>query len=381
MKTLTFQALTFTLFALGITAGASAETESDRITTLEEQINALSAKLEEQTAPHIDAQRTHVGGYGELHYNNLQEVDGDKVDKIDFHRFVLFFGYDFSDRVRFVSELELEHSLAGDGKPGEVELEQAYIEFDHDHNASTQAGLFLVPVGIINETHEPPVFYGVERNDVENIIIPSTWWEAGVQHKRYFSESWQWNIALHSGLKMSTSDFRIRNGRQKVAEADATHLAYTTRLKYSIPGFEWALSYQFQKDPSQVSDDGLEDGSLLETHVSLNHGNFALKALYAAWDFGGHTVESASGNADSQRGWYIEPSFKLFDPLGLYARVSEIDAARTNDEFKQTEIGLNWWPQENVVIKFDWRKREYAIAAVANESDFDGFDFGLGYHF
>ena len=92
-----------------------------------------------------------IGGYGELHYNNTETDDGMNNDEIDFHRFVLFFGYQFTDNLRFFSEFELEHALAGDDKPGEVELEQAFIEYDINQNASVLGGVFLLPVGILNE--------------------------------------------------------------------------------------------------------------------------------------------------------------------------------------------------------------------------------------
>ena len=64
--------------------------------------------------------RTTLGGYGELHYNNLknQRTGGSGKEAIDFHRFVLFIGHEFNESIRFFSELEVEHSLAGDGKPG-----------------------------------------------------------------------------------------------------------------------------------------------------------------------------------------------------------------------------------------------------------------------
>ena len=150
--------------------------------SLEKRLNETDQKLN-ATADQIEVgveesafSRTSIGGYGELHYNNY---DGDDAE-IDFHRFVLFFGHEFSDSVRFFSEFELEHSIAGDGKAGEVELEQAYVEVDINEEFSSKVGLFLIPVGIINETHEPPTFYGVERNGVEKNIIPATWWEAGV---------------------------------------------------------------------------------------------------------------------------------------------------------------------------------------------------------
>ena len=48
---------------------------------------------------------------------------------------------------------------SGGGTPGEVELEQAYLEFDLNSGLHSRAGVFLLPVGILNETHEPPTFY------------------------------------------------------------------------------------------------------------------------------------------------------------------------------------------------------------------------------
>jgi len=128
------------------------------------------------------AEKTTIGSYGEMHYNNLDNQNGPGGDKdeIDFHRFVLYLGHEFSDTTRMFSEVELEHSLSGDGAPGEVELEQAYIEHDLSSSTRMRAGLFLLPVGILNQTHEPDTFYGVERNNVEKSIIPTTWWEGGL---------------------------------------------------------------------------------------------------------------------------------------------------------------------------------------------------------
>ena len=104
------------------------------------EIDELRAILEAQQ-DEIDALKkgstglggnTHLGGYGELHYNNLDnQLDGGSDKKqMDFHRFVLYINHDYSDSIRLNTEFELEHSLAGEGKPGEVELEQAYIDFD-----------------------------------------------------------------------------------------------------------------------------------------------------------------------------------------------------------------------------------------------------------
>jgi hypothetical protein len=360
---------------------ASDETLQQRVTDLEAQIESLADALDAaEESGNSGHSNVSLGGYGELHYNNLDAEDSSRdVDEIDFHRFVLFFGYEFTDRIRFVSEFELEHALAADGAGGEVELEQAYLEFDHNDRAITQTGVFLLPVGILNETHEPPTFYGVERNDVESIIIPSTWWEAGVQHIQRFGDGWQWNVAVHSGLAVPTDSFRIRSGRQKVSNADASNLAATTRLKYTgIAGLEVAASVQLQTDPSQQSGDGLDDGTLIEAHAIYSAGPFSIRALYASWDFGGDAVVAA--DADSQSGWYIEPSYKLNNNIGVYARASRIESARAQDNFDQTEIGLNWWPHPQVVFKVDLRDREHTLSAESGR-DFQGFDLGMGYQF
>ena len=343
------------------------------VVAIEESGSATSAKSSW-------ADRTTIGGYGELHYNNINNDGIDDKNEIDFHRFVLFFGHEFTDKLRFFSELELEHALSGDGKNGEVELEQAYIEYDIRDNLQTKGGLFLMPVGILNETHEPGTFYGVERNDVENIIVPSTWWEAGGALNGYYENGISWDLALTSGLKMDDS-FRVRSGRQKVSKADASDLAYTGRLKYTgIQGLELAGTLNYQTNASQGTVDGLDSGLLFETHAIYQTGPFQLRALYARWDFDGSAVKAA--DADEQSGWYIEPSFKPWEKLGLYARYEDLDGARTQDQFKQWEIGANYWPHEDVVLKIDYRDRDVdTVDADASSVDFTAFDLGIGYQF
>ncbi|MDH5619519.1 MAG: OprO/OprP family phosphate-selective porin [Gammaproteobacteria bacterium] len=352
-----------------------------KVAETEERIEATGDVVESLAAADTQPRKTSIGGYGELHYSQIDAESGDS-DEIDFHRFVLFFGHEFTDRVRFFSEFELEHSLAGEGKPGEVELEQAYVEFALRDNLFAKTGLFLLPVGILNETHEPPTFYGVERNDVESIILPSTWWEAGAGMRGNLAGGLSWDAALHSGLAIPTngsSAFRVRSGRQKVAEAMASDLAATFRLKYTgVPGLELAASYQYQSDPSQVPGDGLDSGQLLTAHAIYQYERFGLRALYGAWDFDGAAIEAA--DADSQSGWYVEPSFRISDQWGVYARYEDLDAARQQDRFSQSEFGLNYWPTDGVVLKVDFRSREFDVPALS-ASDFDAVDLGFGYNF
>ena len=116
-----------------------------------------------------------ISGYMDFHVNDAQHAD----PVLDFHRFVLLFTHSFSERVRFVSELELEHAVVSPETDGELELEQAYVDFLIDRSFNLRAGMVLAPVGVINERHEPPVFNGVERPFVDTVIIPTTWFGAG----------------------------------------------------------------------------------------------------------------------------------------------------------------------------------------------------------
>jgi hypothetical protein len=345
-------------------------TTEEKIEILTQEVEQLRREMREGAG--AGASRVNIGGYGELHYNN---IEGDA--EIDFHRFVLFFGHQFTDRIRFFSELEVEHALAGDGQPGEVELEQAFIDFDLSDNHTARGGLFLIPVGILNETHEPPTFYGVERNPVENQIIPTTWWEGGAMLYGRLGAGLSYDFALTSGLEMDPTTFSVRGGRQKVAEANAENLAYTGRLRWTgAPGVELATTVQYQQNVTQGAVDEAS-AVLTEAHVIYARGPFALRALYARWDIDGAAAEAIG--ADEQTGWYIEPSFKITPQVGVFARYNEWDTRAGNDGVdtvnEQTNFGVNYWPIPQVVLKADFEKRETAAG------DVDGFNLGIGYIF
>ena len=342
-----------------------------RLDETEQKLNATADQVEVKAEESIFT-KTSIGGYGELHYNNYENSDA----KIDFHRFVLFFGHEFSDNVRFFSEFELEHSIAGEGKSGEVELEQAYVEVDINETTSSKVGLFLIPVGIINETHEPPAFYGVERNGVEKNIIPATWWEAGAAFNYKPAGGVSIDGAVTSGLSVG-DDYKVRGGRQKVAEANAENLAYTARVKYTaINGLELAATVQYQTDITQ-GQDGVDtaDATLLEAHAIYQVKDFTVRALYARWDIDG--AEAAALGRDEQTGWYIEPSYAFNDKVGVFARYAEYDNNAGNSDVtavESTSVGVNYYLHENVVLKADYEN-------LGGAKDSKGFNLGFGYQF
>jgi hypothetical protein len=359
-----------------VTTATAATTTEERLEVLTQEVEALRKEVQTKEAP--GAKRVNIGGYGELHYNHL-----DSKNEIDFHRFVLFFGYNFTDRIRFFSEFELERALVRDtpsGAPrGEVELEQAFLDFDLTDNHTARGGLFLIPVGIINETHEPPTFYGVERNPVETNIIPSTWWEGGAALYGNLAPGLRYDFAFTSGLAVPTSGgnaFLIRSGRQKVSNAIANDPAYTARLKWTgMPGVELATTLQYQQDVTQSALADSVSALLTEAHAVFTRGPFGLRALYAQWNLDGAAPEAVG--RDKQKGWYVEPSFKITPKFGVFARYNEWDneaGNATDSNKKQTDIGFNYWPHEQVVIKVDMQNQSGTV-------DNDGFNVGIGYMF
>jgi len=342
-----------------------------RLDETEVRLEATADQVESSTSASPFAKTT-IGGYGELHYNNYEDKDA----KVDFHRFVLFFGHEFTDKIRFFSEFELEHSIAGEGKAGEVELEQAYVEYDYSDTVTTKAGLFLIPVGIINETHEPPTFYGVERNGVEKNIIPATWWEAGVAGNFKLAPGLAVDAAITSGLNVG-DDYKIRGGRQKVAKASAENLAYTGRVKYTaIPGLELAATIQYQTDLTQSAAGVDEAGAtLIEAHAIYQVNNFTVRALYATWDIDGD--EAKALGRDEQTGWYVEPSYKVNEEVGVFARYAEYNneaGLSSSDAVESTSVGVNYYLHENVVFKVDFEE-------LGGAKDSKGFNLGFGYQF
>ncbi len=335
---------------------------------------------------------TTIGGYGELHYQNRSIENKDHKEEIDFHRFVLFFGHEFTDNLRFFSELELEHSISGDGKKGEIELEQAYLEYDFDSHASAKAGLFLMPVGILNETHEPGTFYGVERNEVEKFIIPTTWWEAGIGGSYRFDNGLSVDAAITTGLDMK-NDFYTRGGRKKISKQKANDPIFVGRVKYTgVPGLEVAATVLHQTDMGQSDNSSsgsvdINQGTLFETHTIYSHaigpGVFTGKALYSQWEF--DINDPTQQAASEQYGWYVEPSYRMptmIGDIGVFGRFQQLDYYKGSEQnFNVWEAGTNWWVHENVVLKANYIYKEDTLHSGVADRDEHGFDLGIGYQF
>ena len=391
--------------ALALLAGnAAAATIEEKIELLQQEIESLKDQVESKQAGDKAGgaqnlmQNTSVGGYGELHYNNFQG-DAKAKDEIDFHRFVLFFGHRFNDWISFKSELELEHSNTEN--EGAVELEQAYLDFNFSDKLNAKAGIFLMPLGFINETHEPPTFYGVERNFIETRIIPSTWWEAGAALYGEVAPGWKYQAGLTSSLDGTKfTDFAtkgIREGRRNVSEAPAENIAFAGRLDYTgQPGLTAGVSLFTGKT---AQDDARLNGAdarltLWDAHVRYNKDKFDLRALYAQ----GHLSDAAELNAaglglqTAERfyGYYIEAEYHIWQQgdqdFAPFIRFEKWDTQATlptgtlrgvGSKNHVMTAGANYWPHPRVVFKADYQKFDEDDGDKGDKR----FNLGLGYMF
>ena len=317
-----------------------------------------------------------LSGYMDFHFNKVDHESG----KLDFHRFVLILSHSFSPRLRFVGELELEHAFVeGLEEAGELELEQAYVDFLLSRRLNVRAGMLLMPVGIINERHEPPVFQGVERPFVDTVIIPSTWFDVGAGIHGEIAKGLRYRayaVAPLNALEF-TAEEGIRDGRQKGAESDVRNVAYTGRLEYlgvrglTLGASVWTGESSFaarRLDTTvRVSEvdaryriDRLElRGQLARVHI----GDAALLN-----DAIGRSIGISPNIAEQLRGFYTEAAYRVWNagaPRDVVAffRYENFDTQHRMPAgyvpLKQFDrdawvIGVTHYPDPDIALKADY---------------------------
>jgi hypothetical protein len=347
-----------------------------------------------------------IGGYGEGFYQNRVEDPKDEGDNADLLRLVLYTGYKFTDKILFNSEIEFEHATTGEGaeEKGEVSVEFANLDFLLHPMINIRAGLVLLPVGFINEIHEPPFFHGNSRPEVERRIIPSTWREIGVGLFGEPLPGLQYRIYAVNGLDARgfDSESAIREGRQSGSEVRAEDLAFTGRLDYSpssVPGFLIGFStYLGNSGQDQLFNSQEADvfTQLYEGHLQWRYRGLELRAL-GAW---GHIDDAELVSAENDivigeafYGWYAEAAYDVMpllwpgttQYLAPFFRYEQLDTVAEaprgfpDDPSRDREIfqgGISYKPIPNVVIKADYRNFEAEAEDRADE-----FNLGLGFIF
>lgn len=418
---------------LGVTTPeAQTQGQTPTTSTLQEEIDELERKLdivteelrklkEEEAAPEATALESKhglgpaaskvylrerglsLGGYGEYNYKESLS-DGD--DTYDFLRLVLYAGYKFTDRIIFNSEIEFEHGSTGSNdESGEVSIEQAYLDFLLKDWANVRAGLVLVPVGFINELHEPPFFHGNERPSVERQIIPTTWRANGFGVFGDVGETLSYRTYVVTSLRADRfSSSNIRGGRQNGNKERANDFSWVARLDYMpVLGLDLGASVYLG---NQGQGDDLDLGTttkdvdafmqMYEGHVQWRYRGLEVRALgvYMALDDteelsidAGEPIGSEMWGAYGEVAYDVMPWFspdteQYLAPWVRYSRYNtqedvpsgfEADDEQDREDF---EVGFSYKPIPQVVIK-----TEYRYLDAKDGSRPDEFRLGAGFVF
>ncbi len=302
-----------------------------------------------------------IGGYGEMFYAYNKE---DGKSKLDVYRFVPYIGYRFSDNIILNAELEFEHGGAEDGNTnsGYVVVEFMYLDFLINKYANIRAGHMLVPMGLINEKHEPTLFTTVQRPLTEKYIIPSTWHDSGLMVYGQLSDNIEYKIAAMSALKTEDSgNSWIRNGRGGSFKQTDPNLAGIARVDYTgingllVGGSVYnAVSTDFTHSRTTIADIHMD-----YKNAGLRvYGEYAYASRSHAEDLNATAVKSGYGG-------YINASFDILsltnssDMLPVFVQYEQLSPqakladGTTNKSTDITTFGVNYFPHNQVVIKLD----------------------------
>ena len=406
---------------------------ADEHEDLEEQVEVLAEevrKLKEQLViPETDAELAgwgglgpaaskvyrktsglSLGGYGEVHYLSPTASTGAKRTG-DFLRFVTYIGYKFTDRILMNTELEFEHATTSSnhaGQSGSVSVEFSYLDFLISDPVNVRAGNLLIPMGLINEIHEPTTYRGNLRPVTETEIIPTTWRELGVGVHGDLSERLSYRLYLVNGQNAeSYGPTGIRGGRQKGNRVLFEDVAAVARIDLqatravSLGGsFYGGGAAQGRKFDGRDVDVAT---NLIEGHVQVRHRGFEGRLLYAASSIGDAGALSAHLSdppddvvvvPEAQRGWYLEGAYDVArhverlegKNLLVWARYEDVKlqdmvpAGSTPDASlngSRVTLGVELKPHPNVVLKMDQTFEELD----SGEKTDDPFTLGAGFIF
>ena len=263
-------------------------------------------------------------GYGELHFNRPSVAGtglptGGQDPTFDFHRLVFGWSWQYNDQISLHTEIDFEHAAQ------EIELEFAYIDYQWIDAVNLRVGSILVPVGYLNEYHEPPNFFSVERPYVQKFIIPTTWGAGGIGLFGQLFPGVIYRIYFVEGLDANEfSENGIKDGRQVLFEDSnkAKNFGGVGRVEYTgLPGLAVGASFYSagaaQGDPTI----GHSQVTLWELDLRYRLKGFDLTGLYAMTRITGADRISAQlllpdgsprGTVGSEQfGWYLEGAYHL----------------------------------------------------------------------
>jgi hypothetical protein len=345
---------------------------------------------------------TVITSYGELNYN--RPTKRSQEAQADVRRFVLGYQHRFDEKTKVVTELEIEHAVSSADDPGEVEVEQAYVERQFTPAWSLRAGLFLMPVGLLNENHEPTAYYGVERNFVETAIIPSTWREGGVQVVGNFDSGLSLQGGLSTGFDLTKWDAASGEGResplgsihQEMALAKSHDLAAFAAVNWrGVPGLLVGGSlFTGQATQGQAVDKARV--TLWDVHARWTPGRWDLSTLYTRGTISNTAALNATlvGNPTlipkTFDGFYVQGAYKAWShedyALSPFVRWERFNTARSYADLgpgltpdaarsgRVATLGANFQVAQGIVVKAD-------VQRFGENPDLNRVNLGLGWSF
>lgn len=382
------------------------------------QLADSTANVYQNTADRLitDDRRLTLGGYGEVHYNQPLSSSTRELGTLDVHRVVLLFGYKFNARTQFVTEIEFEHV-------SEVYVEQAFIQYRINKSINFRAGLLLIPMGVINEYHEPTTFNGVERPLVDKYIAPTTWREIGLGISgTIFQARMKYQLYMVNGFNgydgAANLDGKngLRKGRQKGAESFVSAPNFTGKVEYyGIRGLNIGLSGYYGNTQSTMYQ-GMEikdelnisraDSSVVGVAMIGLDGRYSWKGFQArgqyylvnlsnTLQYNVFTAVDGQSNdlGKSLAGYYIEAGYNVFRlmknlktelvPFVRYesynTHQSMVEGLQKNPAYENTIVttGLTWRMAPGAVLKADVQ----FLKSAASENTAQVFNAGLGVMF
>ncbi len=355
--------------------------------------------------------KLHFGGYGQIDYNQPLDKDYYRNGKMDVHRLILFAGYKFNSKTKFITEIEFEHV-------SEVYIEQAYLDYQLFDNMSVKGGLLLIPMGIINEYHEPPSFNGVERPNVDKVIVPTTWREIGLGVDGRINTAFlRYQLYLVNGFNgyddagVFKGSNGLRSGRQKGAESYISSPNISAKIDYSgISGLKLGLSGYFGKSQSTLYN-GLDKNDEVASSIAdssvigINMIGLDYRYSFSGFHTRGQLVYGKFSNVDeyntftnsdlgeSMLGYYAEISYDIFhknaslnNELTPFFRFEQYNTHHSvisgmiqNDSYNITELILGFAFKMDRGAAF---KVDYQMYKDAGESSFNSIlNMGVGVWF
>lgn len=346
-----------------------------------------------------------LSGYGEVNFSRYDH-DASRTEAT-VRRAVFGIGYRFNDSTSFVSEFETENTVVSAEDGGEFEVEQFYIDHRFNDYLSTKIGLILIPIGYLNTAHEPTRYFGVERNNVETRIIPSTEREGGISLYGRTPFGLSYDVGLTTSFNLSNWDYASPEGAYsplgsihgELANSRASDLAQYVSLNYDgITGVNFGGSV-FTGEVGQNQNVGVTASPrfmLWETHARYTQGPLQLQTLYAHGGFS-DTAALNLANAGALTpipkayfGWLVQGAYRVWR-AGDYALTPFVRYERFNtgsdyagqppgfgtvDRPTETAYtyGTSFFITPNLVLKADYQ--QYRRAKEDNR-----FNLGVGLQF